>query len=71
MVWEADAHTIVMLTNVQEKGKPKCAVYWPANVGAAVTYGNIEVTLSNVTQLADYTTRSFVINKVIALATPT
>ncbi|XP_047501923.1 receptor-type tyrosine-protein phosphatase H-like [Penaeus chinensis] len=30
MVWEQKVHTIVMLTNLMEKGKVMCAKYWPA-----------------------------------------
>ena len=80
LVWEQNARTIVMLTNpqvcvpftqhtvlcvcVQERLKTKCEVYWPREVGCSVVYGGIEVTLTDLTQLADYTVRSLTINKV-------
>ena len=48
----------------QERLKTKCEVYWPREVGCSVVYGAIEVTLTDFTQLADYTIRSLTINKV-------
>ena len=53
-----------MCVCVQEKLKTKCEVYWPREVGCSVAYGGIEVTLTDFTQLADYTIRSLTINKV-------
>ena len=53
-----------MLTNPQEKGKVKCEVYWPREVGASAMHGNIEVALTDMTQLADYTIRCFTVHKV-------
>lgn len=53
-----------MLTNVQERGKAKCEVYWPREVGSSTVFGPVEVTLSDFTQLADYTIRSFTLHKV-------
>lgn len=64
MVWEHDSRTIVMLTNPCEKGKVKCEVYWPREVGASAMQSNIEITLTDMTQLADYTIRNFTIHKV-------
>ena len=64
MIWEQDSRTIVMLTNPQEKSKVKCEVYWPREVGASAMHGNIEVSLMDMTQLADYTIRCFTIHKV-------
>ncbi|CAI8013798.1 Receptor-type tyrosine-protein phosphatase delta [Geodia barretti] len=63
LVWEQNARTVVMLTNAQERLKTKCEVYWPREVGCSVVYGAIEVTLTDFTQLADYTIRSLTINK--------
>lgn len=64
MVWEQDSRTVIMLTNPFEKGKLKCEVYWPREIGASTMHGNIEVTLMDMTQLADYTIRNFSIHKV-------
>ena len=42
----------------------KCEVYWPRDVGSSELYGSMEVTLVSVTELADYTIRTFGIQKV-------
>ena len=33
----------------------KCEVYWPREVGCSTVHGSIEFTLTDFTQLADYT----------------
>lgn len=48
--------------------KTKCEVYWPREVGCSIVYGSIEVTLTDFTQLADYTIRSLTISKVSNLS---
>uniref|UniRef100_H2YI30 protein-tyrosine-phosphatase n=1 Tax=Ciona savignyi TaxID=51511 RepID=H2YI30_CIOSA len=42
MVWEQESLIIVMLANVMEGGKAKCAKYWP-EVGKSCTYGGYNV----------------------------
>ena len=64
LVWEQNSRTLIMLTNVQERGKTKCEVYWPREVGSSTVFGPVEVTLSDFTQLADYTIRCFSLHKV-------
>jgi protein tyrosine phosphatase len=50
MVWQEKVRFIVMLCNVIEAGKVKCAQYYPLAVGETVTYGNLSVkNLKNVT----------------------
>ena len=44
--------------------KTKCEVYWPREVGCSTVHGSVEVTLTDFTQLADYTIRSLTLNKV-------
>lgn len=39
-------------------------MYWPRDVGSSEVYGNIDVTLVRVTELADYSIRVFSIQKV-------
>ena len=42
MVWEQDAHVIVMITNLVESGRIKCERYWP-EPGTEVTFGLVSV----------------------------
>ena len=65
MVWEYDAPTVVMLTNLVEKMKLKCSQYWPDS--GTANYGNFEVTLVNETSQADFVIRDFKINYVSSL----
>ena len=44
----------------------KCDTYWPRDIGCSSEHGNIEVTLQDMTQLADYTIRVFSLLKVSA-----
>lgn len=39
MMWEEDSRVIVMTTGVVERGKNKCAPYWPSDSEATV-FGN-------------------------------
>ncbi|KAK7070298.1 hypothetical protein SK128_004333, partial [Halocaridina rubra] len=43
MVWENDAHTIVMLTNIVENGREKCFKYWPDAGEGSVMYGDFQI----------------------------
>ena len=45
--------------------KTKCEVYWPREVGCSAVHNGIEVTLTDFTQLADYTIRSLTLCKVL------
>ncbi|XP_019631236.1 PREDICTED: receptor-type tyrosine-protein phosphatase alpha-like [Branchiostoma belcheri] len=61
MIWEQDTATIVMVTNLKERNKSKCAQYWPTK--DSMDYGNIRVTLEETTTLVDYVIRTFDIQK--------
>ncbi|XP_030624107.1 receptor-type tyrosine-protein phosphatase alpha [Chanos chanos] len=62
MIWEQNTATIVMVTNLKERKECKCAQYWPDQ--GCWTYGNIRVSVEDVTVLVDYTIRKFCIQQV-------
>lgn len=57
MVWEQQVAIVVMITNLIERGRRKCDMYWPKE-GNEV-YGVISVTLTDENVLATYTVRTF------------
>ncbi len=63
-VWDYNTPAIVMLTNLMEKTKSKCAQYWPNS--EAISYGPFSITLTNTTTLADYVIRDLTVKNVRA-----
>ncbi|XP_068728210.1 receptor-type tyrosine-protein phosphatase delta-like [Montipora capricornis] len=61
MVWEQNTKTIVMVTNLEERGRIKCFQYWPSEGGEA--YGDIQVQLTETVELSDFTVRKFCMKK--------
>lgn len=43
LVWQEKATSIIMLCQVEEGGKPKCAQYWPPKAEEEKAYGTITV----------------------------
>ncbi|XP_078047953.1 putative receptor-type tyrosine-protein phosphatase mosPTP-1 isoform X2 [Augochlora pura] len=56
MVWEQRVYIIVMITNLVERGRKKCDMYWPKK--GSETYGYIQVTLLREDVMATYTIRT-------------
>ncbi|CAF0915091.1 unnamed protein product [Didymodactylos carnosus] len=59
MIFEKDVSVIVMITNIKERGRVKCDMYWP--VEGTEVYGTIQVTLLTTITLAYYVKRIFAI----------
>lgn len=59
MIWEQRVAIIVMITNLVERGRRKCDMYWPKD--GIETYGIIQVKLVQEDVMATYTVRTFII----------
>lgn len=57
MVWEQKSRTIVMMTQLEERGRVKCVQFWPSR--DSVTYHGITITACDVEELAYYNIRTF------------
>ena len=64
MIWEQKVEVIVMITNLMEEGKEKCAKYWPSVLCNEI-YGLISVCLLEERKYATQTIRSFLISSVL------
>ncbi|XP_017785982.1 PREDICTED: tyrosine-protein phosphatase 99A isoform X2 [Nicrophorus vespilloides] len=56
MVWEQRVNIIVMITNLVERGRRKCDMYWPKE--GTETYGVIQVKLVKEDVMSTYTVRT-------------
>uniref|UniRef100_A0AAQ5ZGQ5 protein-tyrosine-phosphatase n=1 Tax=Amphiprion ocellaris TaxID=80972 RepID=A0AAQ5ZGQ5_AMPOC len=59
MVWEWKCHSIVMLTELQEREQDKCCQYWPTE--DSVTYGDYTVELKGDTLCETFSLRDLVL----------
>uniref|UniRef100_A0A8C6TUM6 Protein tyrosine phosphatase receptor type Ua n=1 Tax=Neogobius melanostomus TaxID=47308 RepID=A0A8C6TUM6_9GOBI len=60
MVWQENCFSIVMLTKLVEVGRMKCCKYWPDDTEM---YGDIKITLLKTETLAEYTVRTFAMER--------
>lgn len=58
MIWEQHLEIIVMLTNLEEYNKTKCAKYWPENINDSTQYGDMLITFASDSYYADYIVRN-------------
>ncbi|CAB3242766.1 unnamed protein product [Arctia plantaginis] len=64
MIWQHRVHTVVMITNLVERGRRKCDMYWPAGgAGSAAEFGGVRVTLLHEDVRAAYTVRHMRVHK--------
>lgn len=56
MIWEQRVSIIIMITNLVERGRRKCDMYWPKD--GVETYGVIQVKLVEEEVMAMYTVRT-------------
>ncbi|KAJ1524929.1 hypothetical protein ONE63_009787 [Megalurothrips usitatus] len=64
MVWQEKTRVIVMTTKEVERGKNKCAKYWPEEEGQTKEYKKIKVRNVLESKTADYTLREFAVSQV-------
>ncbi|XP_041759226.2 receptor-type tyrosine-protein phosphatase U isoform X2 [Coregonus clupeaformis] len=60
MVWQENCFSIVMITKLVEVGRMKCCKYWPED---SELYGDIKITLLKTETLAQYTVRTFAMER--------
>lgn len=63
MIWEQHLEIIVMLTNLEEYNKSKCAKYWPEKVFDSKQFGDICVKFIVERKTGDYIVRSLDVTK--------
>ena len=58
MIWEQHLEIIIMLTNLEEYNKTKCAKYWPERVSDSVQFGDMTVNFESEQRYSDYLVRN-------------
>ncbi|XP_048581435.1 receptor-type tyrosine-protein phosphatase alpha isoform X2 [Nematostella vectensis] len=59
MIWEQNCRVIVMITNIIEKGRHKCAMYWPTKNRKTENHGPLTITFVQEETFAYYSIRTF------------
>ncbi|XP_064408324.1 receptor-type tyrosine-protein phosphatase U isoform X2 [Latimeria chalumnae] len=60
MVWQEHCSSVVMITKLVEVGRVKCYKYWPDD---SDMYGDIKIILAKTEVLAEYTVRTFTLER--------
>ncbi|XP_031337800.1 tyrosine-protein phosphatase 69D [Photinus pyralis] len=63
LIWEQHLELILMLTNLEEYSKTKCAKYWPDKDESSKTFGNITVSHIQETRYSDFIVRELRLSK--------
>ncbi|XP_055318349.1 tyrosine-protein phosphatase 69D isoform X2 [Sitodiplosis mosellana] len=63
MIWEQHLEIIVMLTNLEEYNKAKCAKYWPEQINDTQKFGEITVAFTHEQRYTDYLVRELKITR--------
>ena len=66
LVWQERAPSIVMITNLEEGGKPKCQQYWPDS--GTESFGPFQVSITDQQILADYTIRKLTVQVCVGVS---
>nr|XP_040058861.1 receptor-type tyrosine-protein phosphatase alpha isoform X1 [Gasterosteus aculeatus aculeatus]XP_040058862.1 receptor-type tyrosine-protein phosphatase alpha isoform X1 [Gasterosteus aculeatus aculeatus]XP_040058863.1 receptor-type tyrosine-protein phosphatase alpha isoform X1 [Gasterosteus aculeatus aculeatus] len=59
MIWEWRSCSIVMLTELEERGQEKCAQYWPSD--GVVVHGDISIEIKREEESESYTVRDLLV----------
>ena len=54
VVWQQRSRAVLMLNRVFERGQPKCAQYWPAAQGEAMTFEDVGLKVEHVRSAKDH-----------------
>ncbi|KAF5281454.1 hypothetical protein FQR65_LT14688 [Abscondita terminalis] len=66
LIWEQNLELILMLTNLEEYSKTKCAKYWPDKDENSKFFGNINVSHIQETRYSDFIVRELRISKEVS-----
>lgn len=58
MIWEQNVYVIIMVTGLEERGKPKCDRYWPEDAETPLVCDSLSVSQLNEIDFENYTIRS-------------
>ena len=61
MIWENRVPIIIMVTNLEEKGRNKCYRYWPEKRRQEMQVGSIILTLTTEEEFAEYVIRTITV----------